>query len=182
MTAIILFIKVSNRISYGITTLTNNKYPAPTRSTSMAASVTASLALHGRIFVLLAAAPFSGYPRPALPPRRDWIIATASKKLVRNASRKRKMKAKAIMKIQVPAYCPVDWGVHAMEKRGVLDEVKKVMAIESMPIIVDELLEDDIDDDVDMDMSDMVLVAAAAIVVAMLSIDMPSIFTLYVVD
>jgi hypothetical protein len=39
-------------------------------------------------------------------------------------------------KMQVPAYCPVEAGTQDMEKRGVLVDVKNVMAIWSMPIIV----------------------------------------------
>jgi hypothetical protein len=38
--------------------------------------------------------------------------------------------------MQVPVYCPVDVGVQAVEKSGVLVEVKNVMAIMSIPIIV----------------------------------------------
>jgi hypothetical protein len=38
--------------------------------------------------------------------------------------------------MQVPAYCPVEAGTQDMEKRGVLVDVKNVMAIWSMPIIV----------------------------------------------
>lgn len=38
--------------------------------------------------------------------------------------------------MQVPAYCPDVLGVQDQEKRGVLLEVKKTIAIESIPIIV----------------------------------------------
>lgn len=37
--------------------------------------------------------------------------------------------------IHVPAYCPVDVGVHAMEYSGVDEPKKKVIAMLSMPII-----------------------------------------------
>lgn len=45
------------------------------------------------------------------------------------------MADRSIRKMQVPAYFPVESGVQALEKRGVVVEVKKVMAIVSMPII-----------------------------------------------
>lgn len=48
------------------------------------------------------------------------------------------MVAKAIRNMQVPAYCPVVLGVQEDEKRAVFVAVKKVMAIESIPIILDE--------------------------------------------
>lgn len=48
------------------------------------------------------------------------------------------MVAKAIRNMQVPAYCPVVWGIQEDEKRAVLVEVKKVVAIESIVIILDE--------------------------------------------
>ena len=46
------------------------------------------------------------------------------------------MAAKAMRKMQVPAYCPVEVGVHVIEKSGVVVDEKKVMAIELIPIIV----------------------------------------------
>jgi hypothetical protein len=39
--------------------------------------------------------------------------------------------------MHVPAYCPVEVGVQAMENSGVVDDVKNTMAISSMPIIVE---------------------------------------------
>jgi hypothetical protein len=45
------------------------------------------------------------------------------------------MVAKTIRKMHVPAYWPVEFGVQAVEKRGVVVEVKKVIAISLMPII-----------------------------------------------
>lgn len=62
-------------------------------------------------------------------------MARTSKKRTRKASRPRKSAANAIKNMHVPAYWPVVVGVHAIEKSGVLVEVKKVMAIESIPII-----------------------------------------------
>jgi hypothetical protein len=55
---------------------------------------------------------------------------------MRKASNARKIAASAMRNMQVPAYCPVDVGVQAVEKSGVLVEVKKVMLIMSMLIIV----------------------------------------------
>lgn len=46
------------------------------------------------------------------------------------------MAAKTMRKIQVPAYTPVDVGVHAFEKSGVVVEAKKVIAIMLIGIIV----------------------------------------------
>lgn len=46
------------------------------------------------------------------------------------------MVVSAMRKIQVPAYSPVLCGVKAVDHRGVEVETKKVMAIESAPIIV----------------------------------------------
>ena len=36
--------------------------------------------------------------------------------------------------IHVPAYCPSEFGVQAIDQSGVFGEVKKVIAIESAPI------------------------------------------------
>jgi len=83
------------------------------------------------------------------------------------------MAAKAIRKMQVPAYCPVELGIQDMEYRGVVVEVKNVMAMEFMPIIV--VSDEELAVDVAMDMSAMVLVAAAVIDIVMPAIDMPSI-------
>ena len=54
-----------------------------------------------------------------------------------------KIAANAIKKMHVPAYWPVVVGVHCIEKSVVLVEVKKAIAIESIPITM--LLSDDID-------------------------------------
>lgn len=51
------------------------------------------------------------------------------------ATSPRKMAAKAIKKMHMPAYWPVVSGVQAIEYSGVVDEVKKVMAILDIPII-----------------------------------------------
>jgi hypothetical protein len=45
------------------------------------------------------------------------------------------MVEKTIKNMHVPAYCPIEVGVHDIEKRGVLVDVKNVMAIASIPII-----------------------------------------------
>lgn len=66
---------------------------------------------------------------------------TKLNKLTRSASKARKIAARAIRKIHVPAYCPVDLGVQAIEKSGVVVDEKNVMAMSLMPIM---LLEEDI--------------------------------------
>ncbi|KAJ4366765.1 hypothetical protein N0V83_007290 [Neocucurbitaria cava] len=70
----------------------------------------------------------------------------------------------------VPAYCPIDFGVHAIENSGVREEAKNVMAMESMPAM--SVVDDDISIPVElgMDIPDIVLVGALA-----LDIDMPDI-------
>ena len=94
-----------------------------------------------------------------------------SKKLTRIASKARKIVANAIRKMHVPAYWPVEAGVQAMEKRGVVVEVKNVIAIESMPIIEEESIEDMEVEEAMEDIS-IVEVAAEAMVVVMLIPDM----------
>jgi hypothetical protein len=54
------------------------------------------------------------------------------------ARRTRRMTARTIKKIQVPAYWPSDVGVQSSEKRGVLNEVKKVMIISDMVMVMEE--------------------------------------------
>jgi hypothetical protein len=46
------------------------------------------------------------------------------------------MAERAMRNMHVPAYCPVDFGVHAIENSGVTVEVKNVMVMESIPIMV----------------------------------------------
>ncbi len=83
------------------------------------------------------------------------------------------MVAKKMRNMQVPAYCPVELGAQDEEYKGVLVEVKKVMAIESIPIII-VLVDDDMAMEVvvelAMDISDMVLVGDPDIDIDMLSI------------
>jgi hypothetical protein len=76
------------------------------------------------------------------------------------------MIAKAIKNMQVPAYCPVELGVHVMENRGVVVDVKKVIAIESIPIMV--VSDEDIADDVAIDIADVVLAGDPDIDIVML--------------
>jgi hypothetical protein len=83
----------------------------PARTTSMHPSITASLALHGRVFELVGLA--YGSISSAL--RRCLTTARSSKRLTRTANKARKMAAKAIRKMQVPAYCPVDMGIQDIE-------------------------------------------------------------------
>jgi hypothetical protein len=96
----------------------------------------------------------------------------------RIATKARKVAANAMRKMHVPAYWPSVFGVQAYEYNGVVEDVKNTIAIESIPIIDDEL--DDIDigpsDAVGIDMPDMVAVAdSAAIDMLMLMLLMSSI-------
>lgn len=95
------------------------------------------------------------------------------------------MVAKAIRNMQVPAYCPVELGVHDMEKRGVAVEVKKVIAIESIPIIVmldDEDMGMEPAVELAMDIADIVLVADPDPDIVMPGIDMSSILIWQILD
>ena len=56
--------------------------------------------------------------------------------MMRTANNARKIAEKAMRKMQVPAYCPVELGVQAAENRGVEVAWKKVISIISMRIIV----------------------------------------------
>ncbi|OQU99023.1 hypothetical protein CLAIMM_04727 [Cladophialophora immunda] len=60
-------------------------------------------------------------------------------KLNRIASSARKIAANAIKKTHVPAYWPLVFGVQVVEKSGVVEEKKKVIAIESMPAMVEDI-------------------------------------------
>jgi hypothetical protein len=77
---------------------------------------------------------------------------------MRIANKARKTVAKTMRNMQVPVYCPVDAGVHSEEKRGVVVDVKKVMAIR---FIV--MLEDNVFVNVGMDIPPMVLVEVPGI-------------------
>lgn len=74
------------------------------------------------------------------------------------------MTASAMMKMHVPAYWPFVSGVHSVEKRGVLKETKKVIAMSAIDMDMSDM--PDIDDDVDVAM-DMPVVVAMDIVVDM---------------
>lgn len=99
---------------------------------SIVPTTTASEALHGRAVPLAA---ICG-AKPGFSYRPRFSDAKMSKMCARTASKPRQMAARAMRNMQVPAYWPVVIGVHGMEKSGVPVEVKKVMAIASMPIIV----------------------------------------------
>ena len=58
--------------------------------------------------------------------------------MTRMASSALKIAARTIRKIHVPAYWPWESGVQFIEKRGVAEEKKNVMAMESMPIMEEE--------------------------------------------
>lgn len=147
----------------------------------MDASITTSLALHGRIAGLDPS--MYGEMSPAL--SRCWTTARTSTKLLRITNIARKMIAKAIRNMHVPAYCPVELGVQDIEKRGVAVEVKKVMAIESIPII-SMLDEDDIGMEPAVEgaigIAGIVSVADPAIDIVVPDIDMPSMLTRQICD
>lgn len=46
------------------------------------------------------------------------------------------MTERTIRNMQVPAYCPIDSGIHAIENNGVVVDVKNVIAMLSIPIIL----------------------------------------------
>jgi hypothetical protein len=85
------------------------------------------------------------------------------------ASRTRIITASVMMNIQVPAYCPSVPGVHSAEKRGVLKETKKVIAISAIVMLIDES-EDILDDmDEDVDVAILIAVVVADIVISDMS-------------
>jgi hypothetical protein len=100
----------------------------------MEASITASSALQGRRLLTFE----STTKRPL---RLRLIVAMTSMMFRRAASSARKMTAKSMRNMQVPAYCPVVAGFQDEEKRAVVLDVKNVMVIWSIPIIIpdDEL-------------------------------------------
>jgi hypothetical protein len=63
-------------------------------------------------------------------------------RLIRNANSARKIAAKAMRKMQVPAYCHVELGVQAVENRGVEFAWKKVISMMFMPFIFSMLDEE----------------------------------------
>ena len=100
----------------------------------------ASLALHGRVVSL--GLVVSCWSKP-----RSWRYLSAArilKKLTRKANKSRKIVAKHMRNMHVPAYCPVVFGEKAVDQRGVFVEVKNTIAISSMPIIP-AMSDDDVD-------------------------------------
>lgn len=91
------------------------------------------------------------------------------------ARRTRMITASAMMKMHVPAYWPCEPGVHSVEKRGVLKETKKVIAMSAIDMDMSDMPDmPDMDDEVDvaMDMPvaepiDIAVVVAMDIVVDM---------------
>jgi hypothetical protein len=83
-------------------------------------------------------------------------VAKTPRRFIRTARSARKIVEKTIRNMHVPAYCPTEVGVQDMEKRGVLVDVKKVMAIASIPIIV--MPEDAVPVELGIDMSPIVVV------------------------
>src|SRR4051812_41597923 len=77
------------------------------------------------------------------------------------ARRTRMITASAMMKMHVPAYWPCVPGVHSVEKRGVLKETKKVIAMSAIDMDMSDM--PDMDDEVDVAM-DMPVVVAMDIV------------------
>jgi hypothetical protein len=58
------------------------------------------------------------------------------------ASSARKITARMMRKIQVPAYCPIFMGVHMEEYRGVIVLLKNVMDISDIDMVVMEDIEE----------------------------------------
>jgi hypothetical protein len=82
------------------------------------------------------------------------------------------MTARTIKKIQVPAYWPSEVGVQSSEKRGVLNEVKKVMIISDMVMVMEESDMPDVPDMPDMpDMESVAVDEAMDIVMDMDPVD-----------
>jgi hypothetical protein len=128
----------------------------------MEANITASLALHGRRVVDFNPAIYEEYSTPLC---RRSIAARRSTMLRRTANNARKVVANTISAMHVPAYCPVEAGVQDLEKRGVLVEVKKVMAISFIPIIV--VIPEEPSVDVDMGIPAIVVVGGIDIDMSM---------------
>lgn len=80
------------------------------------------------------------------------------------------MTAKTIKKIHVPAYWPLLVGVQVSEKRGVLNEVKKVIIISDMPIMEEPEPMSIEDMEVEVDM--VIPVVVAIDIVELMSISM----------
>jgi hypothetical protein len=71
------------------------------------------------------------------------------------------MVAKAMRKMQIPAYCPVVLGVKPDDHRDVLVDVENTVAMVFMSVIVVVS-----EDDVDMDMAELIVELAMAMDVA----------------
>lgn len=72
--------------------------------------------------------------KTSAPVRRDHASHIVAK-LTRSATRARRLKARAIKKMQVAAYSPVLFGAQAFEYRGVSVAVKKVIIMLDAAII-----------------------------------------------
>jgi hypothetical protein len=87
--------------------------------------------------------------------------------LRRTASNARKVVAKMMRNMHVALYWPVVAGVQDIEKRGVVVEVKKVMAILSIPIMDVDVIPVDPSVEVDMGISAIVVVGDIDIDISM---------------
>jgi hypothetical protein len=65
------------------------------------------------------------------------------KKLTRIASNILNIVPSVIRNMHIPAYCPELCGVKFFDQRGVEVETKKIMAIESAPIVIEDAVEGD---------------------------------------
>lgn len=84
------------------------------------------------------------------------------------ASRTRRMTARTIRKIHVPAYWPLVVGVQVSEKRGVLKEVKKVMIMSDMDMVMEEPMSiEDIEVEVDIDIDDVEVAIDIVVLISM---------------
>ncbi|KAK5412241.1 hypothetical protein LTR06_005211 [Exophiala xenobiotica] len=120
--------------------------------------MTASLALHGLDVGFVSVAGALSIPTT----RRYFAQASRSA---------RKIDAKATRKMQVAVYCPMLSGVQDHEKRGVVVEMKKTMAMDSIPMSV--LDDDDIGMELAIDIPDVVEVGEADVDMVILMPLMP---------
>ena len=130
--------------------------------------MTASFALHGRMSLIFS----GGYECIRSRSLRSRIACNMGKKLIRNPSNALNSTANTIKNMQVPAYWPSFAGIQPTDHRGVAEEVKNVMAIDSADIMDDAMSMPAIAVDVAIDMPDMVAVAMSVMDIDISIVDM----------
>lgn len=150
---------------------TYSKYDTPAITTSKLAIQTASSALqglHSAVLPLLPCFPSPPSPsNPALPrfptadttPLLPLTLSNTANRLNRIATSARNTAASAMRKIQVPAYCPLVVGVQDVEKRGVREDVKKVISMLDMGMDMLEVESMDMEGEVEEGMAMFFMVA-----------------------